>query len=341
MPSFGGFAINTGGLVNGLINNAVGGVANSLFGSALQGFTGGAGQSLIGQLASAQNADNRVVSLRPRDKAVSTVLGNQSGLMAPLYSTNKGMIWPYTPVINYNHNVVYESVNTVHANQDFHIYTRTPAVELTVDGSFTVQTQQEGAYAMACMHFLRSVAKMNFGETDPNAGTPPPILLFNAYGPFVFKDLPVIVKSFTINFPEDVDYVSVMVGSSDSSIPALTPNSPGQTLDRRVFGQQLPPLAGANVSPDYNEAFIITGANKNIMGVGGVVPPVIGNVETIAQGTQGTVSQTNANKTFTVWLPSLFKISAILVAQHTPATLRKRFNLPAYRNGASNQQDFI
>ena len=341
MPSFGGFAINTGGLVNGLINNAVGGVAQSLFGGALSGFTGGAGQSLIGQLARAQDASNRVVSLRPKDKAVATVLGNKSGLMAPLYNTNKGMIWPYTPTINYNHNVNYESVSTVHANQDFHIYTRTPAVELTVDGSFSVQTQQEGAYAMACMHFLRSVSKMNFGELDPNAGTPPPILLFNAYGPFVFKDLPVIVKSFTINFPEDVDYVSVTVGASDSTVPIVTPNTPAQTLDRRVFGQQLPPLAGAAVSPDYNEAFIITGANKNIMGVGGVVPPVIGKVETIAQGTAGSVTQTSANTNYTVWLPSLFKISATLVVQHTPAQLRKRFNLPAYRNGATDQQDFI
>jgi hypothetical protein len=53
---------------------------------------------------------------------------------------------------------------------------------------------------------------MYFGQGS-NLGTPPPILLFDAYGQYMFNRLPVIVTAFTANMPKDVDYVPIDVSN--------------------------------------------------------------------------------------------------------------------------------
>ena len=60
---------------------------------------------------------------------------------------------------------------------------------------------------MACIHYLRSVTKMNYGQ-GADAGSPPPVVRFNGYGDYVFKNVPVIVTSFQFDMPQDVDYIS-------------------------------------------------------------------------------------------------------------------------------------
>ena len=215
-----------------------------------------------------------------------------------------GLIWPYTPTISYTHNIDYQPIATVHANQDFHVYSRTPAVELQVSGDFSVQNQVEGRYALAAIHFLRTMAKMNFGDKDPAAGTPPPVLLFNAYGPFVFKDVPVIVKNFTAEFPDSVDYVQVFV-------QGLT------TTTTRVVDQRF------TIVPNDDELGL----------------PRPSTLQIIEENPRDVLN--TARNGYTVWLPSVFKISANLVVQHTPKELRSRFELPRFRDGDIKQKDFI
>jgi hypothetical protein len=313
MPRFGG--IGTRSFTGALINNALGSVANAVLPrSVFGGFGSQALGGLGGQQRLTQNPDNRRAILKPKPAAVSRVLGN--GLLNPLKETG-GMIWPYTPSISSNMEVDYQSMATVHANQDFHVYSKTPAVQLQVNGDFTVQNQKEGQYAMAAIHFLRTVTKMNFGENDPLAGTPPPVLLFSAYGPYVFHNLPVIVKGFQIDFPDSVDYVQVQVSGS-----AGTRTSPGTPVPARVDVITTEPLEqGIPGNPEARRIEIPR------IGTPGV-PAVPSQTEMIPQN-------------YTVWLPSQFKISAMLIVQHTPKELRSRFNLNAYRDGALNQSDFI
>jgi len=148
----------------------------------------------------------RKVRLRPKPQAASTIYG--SGIITPLRYTN-GLVWPYQPTITYSQDITYTGIDLVHTNQEMYAYTRTNAVKLTIDGAFSVQNQTEGVYAMACIHFLQTVSKMNFGQQDVSAGTPPPILLFDAYGDFMFNQLPVIVTNFSVSLPNDVDYVPI------------------------------------------------------------------------------------------------------------------------------------
>ena len=307
MPRFGGFAPSTGGFVGSLVNNAVGSVANSLFPTSGFGGFGGTLNSNLGQSIK-PDVTHRQVKLRVKSAAAAKrILGDPKGLMGPIYET-AGMIFPYTPAITYNQTADYQAIQTTHANQDFHVFARRPATELTVDGAFTVQNQTEGVYAMACIHFLRSVTMMNFGQTDPNAGTPPPVLIFDAYGPFVFFNLPVIVKSFNVTFPEDVDYVQVNTNGVTST---TTPGSvtPAQQVAART----------------------VQGRGDRLQDIAAYTIP--------AKTTPGTT--TKNTQPYQVWLPSMFKITANLIVQHTPATLRTKFNLPAFVNGSSDQASFI
>lgn len=148
----------------------------------------------------------RRARLRPKPAAMTQILGTDV-LLSPLWSSY-GMVWPYQPTVNYAQEVNYTDVAMTHTNQEFYAYARTNAVKLTVEGEFTVQNQEEGRYTLACLHFLRTVTKMYFGQ-GANLGTPPPILFFDAFGKYMFNKLPVIVTNFTANMPKDVDYVPI------------------------------------------------------------------------------------------------------------------------------------
>ena len=192
------------------------------------------------------NSDSsaRRVRLRPMPAAVNKIYGD--GIISPLRATN-GMVWMYQPLITYQQGTTYTSIELTHANTELYAYTRTNALKFTVDGKFSVQNQTEGVYALACIHFLRTVTKMWFGQNDPNAGTPPPVLWFDAYGDYMFNQLPVIVTEFSITLPDEVDYVpinnSYLSKSTTDSKGTTTSTSTGipTTLDTKA-------LTGTNLS---------------------------------------------------------------------------------------------
>jgi hypothetical protein len=65
-------------------------------------------------------------------------------------------------------------------------------------------------------------------------GNPPPILKFSAYGDYVFKNIPVVVKSFSVTLPKEVDYISVDMdkpGPGESASPGGG-GSGGSNLDK-------------------------------------------------------------------------------------------------------------
>lgn len=177
------------------------------------------------------DASGRRVRLRPKPAAMGQILGT-GPLLRPLYSTN-GMVWPYQPDIQYSQDVEYQPIQMVHTNQEFHAYTRTPAVKLTCSGEFTVQNQTEGLYALGCLHFLRTVTKMYFGQSS-NPGTPPPVLLFDAYGKYMFNKLPVIVTQFSSNMPKDIDYVPVNLNNLGKALEVV--NGVQNNLVTGLFG---------------------------------------------------------------------------------------------------------
>jgi len=129
-----------------------------------------------------------------------------SPLLRPLIET-QGLVFPYTPQIQITHSANYSDMSPVHNNYPFLSYENSKVDNITINAPFYVEDSLEAAYWVACMHFLKAATKMQFGE-DSNAGAPPPIFKLNGYGDYVFKDVPVVVKSFTMDLPNDSDYIS-------------------------------------------------------------------------------------------------------------------------------------
>ncbi len=174
-------------------------------------------------IASAPSAYDLRARLRakPNSIAYSLLYEDPWGVNLQNYG---GMIWPYTPNITYNQDVQYDSLNAVHTNQEILAYSRTSAPAITVSGTFSSQTQLEARYNLACLHFLRLVTKMSFGASvNPQRGTPPPVLYFDAHGGGMFLNIPVVVKNFAITLPNDPDYVTVAASpqSKVTRVPAL------------------------------------------------------------------------------------------------------------------------
>lgn len=203
------------------------GMPNVDFGN--PGTGGGEGDFVVTGKRIEQNTDMRV-RLRAQDKQKDTVYGPKTGnvgednILRILHETN-GVLFPYTPSISVTQDVDYKTVDLVHSNYDINTYTRTPSVQLNVNAKFTVQNQYEGQYAIAVLHFFRTVSKMYFGKDDSInklAGLPPPVLLFSGYGAYMFNELRVIVKAHSYTFDESVDMVDVRTsGNIVTRLPSL------------------------------------------------------------------------------------------------------------------------
>lgn len=146
-----------------------------------------------------------------------------SPLLAPLSETG-GLAWPYTPTIIIGHTANYNSLDPVHTNYPFQAYQNSQTDDITINGDFTVQSQEDARYWIAAVHYLRSVTKMFYGEGSTPLGNPPVIVKLNGYGDYVFKNVPVVITNFTVDMQGDVDYVATSIGGGgDGSSYAWAP----------------------------------------------------------------------------------------------------------------------
>jgi len=139
------------------------------------------------------------------------------GLLAPLSQQGNQMVFPYTPTIIISHSAAYNTVAPIHNNYPFFAYQNSQVDAMTIVGQFYVQDTNDARYWTACLHYLRSVTKMDYGVGS--TGAPPPIVKLNGYGDYVFNDVPVIIQNFTVDMPNEVDYVSCTL--TPGTAPAL------------------------------------------------------------------------------------------------------------------------
>jgi hypothetical protein len=132
-----------------------------------------------------------------------------SPLLAPLVTSN-GLVFPFTPTMVISHSANYSPIHPVHTNYPFYAYENSQVDQLVIAGNFIVQNSLEAQYWVACLHYLRSITKMYYGQSQPQ-GMPPPIVKLNGYGDYVFNQVPVIITNFTVDMPQDVDYISTQL----------------------------------------------------------------------------------------------------------------------------------
>jgi hypothetical protein len=134
-----------------------------------------------------------------------------SNILAPLQRAG-GLVFPYTPTIAISHSATYDDVPITHQNYQFMAYQNSKANAISISGAFNVEDAVQAQYWIAAMHFLRSATKMYTGDGD-SAGSPPPILSLNGYGDYVFKNVPVVITSFSLDLPADANYIATTMGT--------------------------------------------------------------------------------------------------------------------------------
>lgn len=140
---------------------------------------------------------------------------SSSAVLAPLRSAG-GLVFPYTPSINISSSAIYDEQSITHQNYQFVYYQNSKSDQIQIVAPFNVEDSTQALYWLAAVHLLRSSTKM-FTGADAQAGNPPPLLKLNGYGDYVFKNVPVIVKSFSVDLPQDVDYINTSVAAASTA----------------------------------------------------------------------------------------------------------------------------
>ena len=144
--------------------------------------------------------------------------GTNTGVTAPLANTN-GVVFPYTPQITVTHQANYSPQKFTHSNYAMFSYENSEVQAIQINADFTVQTQDEAKYLLACIYFFRAATKMYFGQS-PNAGNPPPLVYLDGYGTHYFPHVPCLVTQFSHTMPSDVDYLETNVEFAQEALPA-------------------------------------------------------------------------------------------------------------------------
>lgn len=181
---------------------------------------------LINGISSVQNRINRVKDLFRSSKANTTpniefggevdfraklivpssyVAGEKTaGGTKNVLQTTGGIIFPYTPTITYESFANYTTQNALHSNYTINSYKASGISPIKLSAKYTVQNDEDALVYLATVQLLKSLTKMQFG-TDEDAGAPPPVCRFSAYGTYMFKDVPVVVSTFSHDMSPDVD----------------------------------------------------------------------------------------------------------------------------------------
>jgi hypothetical protein len=342
-------------LVSNIVSNvvgsaagAVGGLANGLAGSvsgALGGLAGAAGGLMSAlrskniplgaegfipkEVTTAQmGADNDDDSdWRVRLSFPSSVATFQSSpLFKPLRDAG-GLIFPYTPTISISSTANYTETPITHHNFQFVSYANSRVNEISISADFYVEDAVQAQYWLSCVHFLRSVTKMFTGEGGLS-GNPPVILYFNAYGDYVFKDIPVVVKNFSMTLPKEVDYITTNMIN-----PKL--GSSG--------GFQDPTASLADTAGQLAGVASAFGATKaaNALRTVSNVSNLVGSLSSVAAKTQpGANSSSVKSGTDDSHVPTQSTLSISLLPIYSRNRIRK-FTLEDFVNGKYVKDGFI
>lgn len=200
-----------------------------------------------------------------------------SPVLTPLKDAG-GLIFPYTPQITITSSAAYTPVETVHTNYKFNAFKQSDPGSISIIAPMYVTDPTEGLYWIAMVHYLRSLTKM-FAGSDPKAGNPPPVVMLNGYGNYVFKNVPVVVTKMSVQLDAGSDYIGVnVVGSAAGELEGLT-EGVGGLADS--LGSAIPGLGGiTSVVSDVAGGLGQVAALAGTFGLGGSVSGGVAHVPT-------------------------------------------------------------
>jgi hypothetical protein len=137
---------------------------------------------------------------------------------------HSGIIFPYTPQIDFEYKADYTQQTPTHSNYALAFYKNSSVSDISIQGKFTVENDTDAMIYLSTIHLLKSLTKMRFGgivvpgagggrgavsHIDADSGAPPPVCRLDAYGDFMFKNVPVVITSFKNTLPDNVDFYTL------------------------------------------------------------------------------------------------------------------------------------
>ena len=282
-------AVNVASNLGSALSNI--GSADS-FSSALRSLNLPAAGEAVGDIMGAVasfGGDANANDWRVRLSLANWVSFKSSPVLQPLKDAG-GLIFPYTPTINIASGAKYSPIDTTHTNYTMQAFRNSDPGTISITAPMFVEDAQQGLYWIAMVHYLRSLTKM-FAGSDPKAGNPPPIVMLNGYGNYVFKNVPVVVKEFKTSLDKDCDYIGVDVVGSAAANAAGVADSIGGLAD--TLGGAIPGLSG------------VTSAVSSIAGGVGQVASLLGTFG-VGGTTSGGVAHVPTKSTFTITLQPIY-----------------------------------
>jgi hypothetical protein len=245
--ALGGLAGQLGGAAGSISNTAasIGASLNKL--GLASGGVGGGLASLATSVSSAAGMVNNLLSMaRGKNLPSGAELFSQSGAFVKLeaesandwrvklnanfglfgsafdrLSATGGFVWPYLPQISVSSKANYTQIDPVHNLQPFYAYKNSQVDDIQISGEFSVENEMDAEYWIQGTTFLKTATRMFFGS-GPNVGNPPIICSLTGYGARVFAGVPVIVKSFTVDFKDDVAYMKYSKDGAPTWVPTMS-----------------------------------------------------------------------------------------------------------------------
>ena len=261
-------AVNTASKLGSALSN-IGSAGSDNIGSAIRSLNLPAGGEAIGDLASAFSAfggDSNANDWRVRLSLPNWSSFRSSPVLKPLKEAG-GLVFPFTPQISIKSSAKYTPESATHTNFPFQAFKNSDPGSIEIQAPFAVEDPAQALYWIACLHYLRSASKM-FSGSDPKAGNPPPIVMLNGYGNYVFKNIPVVITGFTCTLPQDVDYIACdVVGSAAGNIAGLA-DSVGGLAD--AIGDTLERGKISGIASSISDAAGAIGSVAGLLGTFGI-----------------------------------------------------------------------
>jgi hypothetical protein len=143
---------------------------------------------------------------------------------SPLFSlleNTGGVVWPYLPNITVSTKANYTTIDPTHGNYSFQTYKNSAVDDITITGEFSCETETDAAYWIAATTFFKTATKMFFGQGE-FAGNPPLVCNLTGYGASVFDKVPVVIKSFSVDLKDDVNYVRCNTFGTNTWVPVMS-----------------------------------------------------------------------------------------------------------------------
>lgn len=153
------------------------------------------------------------IEKRGSNNSINLLGSSPSDIMYPLVEAG-GVVFENTPSISVVYTSSYTAYELMHSNYELNAYQKSSISDFQIQAArLTSETREKADYTLAVMQFFRTFTKMNYGQNDVDAGLPPRLMNFSAYGQYMFQDVPVAVRTYTTQLQDNVDYVQTSFGT--------------------------------------------------------------------------------------------------------------------------------